>query len=58
MDQCYNRILIMLKENIRLVDPFTRQTLQSADLQDCYDKHLKIFQLDVDDDKSWIELTP
>ena len=58
MDQCYNRILIMLKENSRLVDPFTRQTFQSADLQDCYDKQLKLFQLDVDDDKSWIELTP
>ena len=57
-DECYNRIPIMYKENIRFVDPITRQTFQSADLQDCSDKHLNLFQLDVDDDKSWIELTP
>ena len=58
MDECYNRIPIMYKENIRFVDPITRQTFQSADLQDCSDKHSNLFQLDVDDDKSWIELTP
>ena len=46
----------MYKENIRFVDPITRQTFQSADLQDCSDKHLNLFQLD--DDKSWTELTP
>ena len=44
-------------ENIQLVDPSTRQIFQSADPQDCSGKHLNIFQLDVDDDKSWIELT-
>ena len=48
----------MYKENVRFVDPITRQTFQSADLQDCSDKHSNLFQLDVDDDKSWIELTP
>ena len=58
MDECYNRIPIMYKENIRFVDPITRQTFQSEDLQDCSDKHSNLFQLDVDDDKSWIELTP
>ena len=58
MDECYIRIPIMYKENIRFVDPITRQTFQSADLQDCSDKHSNLFQLDVDDDKSWIELTP
>ena len=58
IDECYNRIPIMYKENVRFVDPITRQTFQSADLQDCSDKHSNLFQLDVDDDKSWIELTP
>ena len=58
IDECYNRIPNMYKENIRFVDPITRQTFQSADLQDCSDKHSNLFQLDVDDDKSWIELTP
>ena len=58
MDECFNRIPIMYKENIRFVDSITRQTFQSADLQDCSDKHLNLFQLDVDDDMFWIELTP
>ena len=58
MEQCYNRIPIMYKETIRFFYPITRQTFQSADLQDCSDKHLNLFHLDVDDDKSWIELTP
>ena len=58
MDECYNRIPIMYKENIRFVDPIKRQIFQSADLQDCSNKHLNVFQLDVDDDKSWIESTP
>ena len=58
MDECYNRIPIMYKENIRFFDPITRQTFQSADLQDCSDKHSNLIQLDVHDDMSWIELTP
>ena len=58
MDECYNRIPIMYKEDTQFFDPITRQTFQSADLQDCSDKHSNLFQLDVDDDKSWIELTP
>ena len=57
MDQCYNHIPIVYKENIRFVDPITRQTCQTADLQDCSDKQLNLFQLVVDDDKSWIEIT-
>ena len=57
MDQCYNRIPIVYKENIRFVDPITQQTFQTADLQDCSNKHLNLFQLVVDDDKSSIELT-
>ena len=48
----------MYEEYIGCVDPFTRQTFQSADLKVCSDKHLKFFPLDIDDDKSWIELRP
>ena len=58
MDQCYNRITIMYKNKIRVFDPITRPTFQSADLQNCSDKHLDFFHLNVDDDRSWIELTP
>ena len=48
----------MYKENIRFVDPITQQAFETADLQDCSNKHLNLFQLVVDDDKSWIEITP
>ena len=48
----------MYKNKIRVFDPITRQTFQSADLQNCSDKHLDFFHLNVDDDRSWIELTP
>ena len=60
LDEFYNCIPIMFKENIRFVDRITRQTFQSADLQDCSDKQSQsnLIQLDVHDDKSWIELTP
>ena len=58
MDACYNRIPIMYREKIHFVDPITRQTFKSADQQDCSDKHLNLYQLDVDNDNSWIELTP
>ena len=43
---------------IHFVDPITRQTFKSADQQDCSDKHLNLYQLDVDNINSWIELTP
>ena len=54
MDQCFIRIAMMYSENIQFVDPITRQTFQSADLQDFPDQQINLFQLDVDDDKSWI----
>ena len=54
MDQCYNRISIMYEENIRFFYPITRQTFQSADLYECSDEHLNLFQLD---EKSCIELS-
>ena len=44
----------MYEENIRFVDPITRQSFQLADLHECSDKHLNLFQLD---EKSCIELS-
>ena len=58
IDACYNRIPIMYREKVHFVDPITRQTFKWADQQDCSDKHLNLYQLDVDNDNSWIELTP
>ena len=56
MDQCFIRIAMIYSENIQFVDPITRQTFQSADLQDLPDQQINLFQLDVDDDKSWIDI--
>ena len=48
----------MYREKIHFVDPITRQTFKLADQQNCSDKRLNLHQLDVDNDNSWIELTP
>ena len=48
----------MYREIIHFVDPITRQTFKSAYQQDCFDKHLNLYQLVVDKNNSWIELTP
>ena len=48
----------MYCKKMHFADPVTRQIFKSADQQDCSDEHLNLYQLDVDNDKSWIELTP
>ena len=48
----------MYREKTHFVDPITLQTFKSADQQDCSDKHLNLYHLDLDNDNSWIELTP
>ena len=48
----------MYREKTHLVHSITRQTFKSADQQDCSDQHLNLYQLEVDNDNSWIELTP
>ena len=58
MDKCYDRIPILFKGKIHYVDPITRQTFTNAKEQSCLDKHLNLFQLDIDDDDSWVQLTP
>ena len=48
----------MYREKTHLFDPITRQTFKSADQQDCFDQRLNLYQLVVDNNNSWIELTP
>ena len=43
---------------MHFVDPISRQTFTEAEEQLCSDKHSNLIHLDVDDDNSWIELTP
>ena len=47
----------MYREKILFLDLITRQTFKSLYQQDCSDKHLNVYQPDVDKDNSWIELT-
>ena len=58
LGKCYNRIPILYEDEIHFVDPISRQTFTEAEEQLCSDKHSNFFQLDVDDDNSWVELTP
>ena len=58
LSKCYNRIPILYEGEIHIVDPISRQTFTEAEEQLCPDKHSNLFQLDVDDDISWVDLTP
>ena len=58
MEECYNRIPIMYQNKIHFVDPITRKTYTSAEERSCVAKHDNLFQLDIEDDNSWVELTP
>ena len=58
MDKFYKRIPIMYLTKIHSVDPITRTTYTSADERSCEDKHDYLFQLDIEDNNSWVELTP
>ena len=48
----------LYEDEIHLADPASRQTFTEAEEQSCSEKHSNLFQLDVDDDDSWVELTP
>ena len=58
LSKCYNRIPILYEDEIHFVDPISRHTFTESEKQLCSDKHSNLFQLDVDDDISWVELTP
>ena len=58
MDKCYDRIPILFKGSVHYVDPITRQTFKTAKEQSCSDNHLNLFQLDIEDDDTWVQLTP
>ena len=56
--KCHNRIPILYEDEIHFVDPISRQTFTEAEEQLCSDEHSNLFQLDVDDENSRVELTP
>ena len=58
MNQCYDRKPILNEGEIRFVDPITRQTCSDAVTQSCYDKIKNLSQLNMDQEDSWLTLTP
>ena len=58
LNKCYNRLLVLYEDEIHFVDPISGQTFTEAEEQLCSDKHSNLLQQDVDDDNSWVELTP
>ena len=58
MDTCYDRIPVLYKNKVRFIDPVSRQTFTTAKQQPCNNKQKNLFQLDIKNDNSWIELTP
>ena len=58
MDTCYDRIPVLYKNKVRFIDPVSRQTFTTAKQQPCNNKQKNLFPLDIENDNSWIELTP
>ena len=58
MDTCYDRKPVLYENKVRFIDPVSRQTFTTAKQQPCYNKQKNLFQLDIENDNSWIELTP
>ena len=57
LNKRYKRTPILFEDEIHFVDIISRETFTGAEEKLCSEKHLNLFQLDVDVD-SWAELTP
>ena len=53
MNQCYDKIPILYRGQIQVVDPITRQTYPYATTQNCCDRIKNLFQLDMDQEDFW-----
>ena len=58
MNQCYDKIPILYRGQIQLVDPITRQTYPQATTQNCSDRIKNLFELNKDQEGFWYTLTP
>ena len=57
LNQCYDKIPMLYKRQIQIVDPITRQTLPDAMPQKCSDPIKNLFQMGMDQKDSWCSLT-
>ena len=58
MNQCYDNFPIPYKRQIQFVDSIFLQTYPHATVQNCSDRIMNLFQLDMDQEDSWYTLTP
>ena len=58
IDTCYDRTPVLYKNKVRFIDPVSRQTFTTLKQQPCNNKQKNLFQLDIEKNNSWIELTP
>ena len=58
LNQCYEKITVLYKGQMQIVDPIRRQTLPDALPQNCSDPFKHLFQMDMDQKGSWCSLTP
>ena len=58
MNQRYDKISILYRGQIQIVDPITPQTYPHATTQNCSDRIKNLFQLVMDQENSWYTLTP
>ena len=58
MNQCYDKIPILYRGQIKFVDSVSRQTYPHATTQNCSDGIKNLFQPDMDQEDSWYTLTP
>ena len=58
LDKCYDQIPILFERTTKFVDPITRQTYDFASEILCLGDYTNVFQLDLENDKSWHQLLP
>ena len=57
-DKCFDKIPILYQNEIKFVEPITRQTFSFASEIPCSKNTAKSFQLDIFDEDTWYKLTP
>ena len=58
LDQCYDRIPILIERITKFVNPIIRQTYDFASEITCLCDYTNVFQLDLENENSWYQLLP
>ena len=58
MDTRYDRIPLLYENKSGIIETVSRQTFTTAKQQPCNNKQKNLLHLDIENDVSWIELSP